>query len=113
MNFSDLVNKVPSAYYKKEGDFVDPYLYEIVLKVVELEFKTKLLNVTQSGSTLEEHLRAIEEYVKEAMQKKMEFYHKKEIDMLKLGCTLPNSTIICLHKSTNNKFYPFVEADRD
>ena len=33
--------------------------------------------------------------------------------MLKLGCTTPNLANICLHKSTNSKFYPFVEADKD
>ena len=49
----------------------------------------------------------------EAMQKMMEFYHNKGIDMLKLGCTLPNLANICLHKSTNSIFYPFVEADKD
>ena len=49
----------------------------------------------------------------EAMQKMMEFYHNKGIDTLKLGCTLPNLANICLHKSTNSKFYPFVEADKD
>ena len=49
----------------------------------------------------------------EAMQKMMEFYHNKGIDMLKLGCTLPNLANICLHKSTNNQFYPFIEADKD
>ena len=49
----------------------------------------------------------------EAMQKMMEFYHNKEIDMLKLGCTLPNLSNICMHKSTQNNFYPFVEADKD
>ena len=49
----------------------------------------------------------------EAMQKMMEFYHNKGIDMLKLGCTLPNLANIWLHKSTNNKFYAFVEADKD
>ena len=49
----------------------------------------------------------------EAMQKKTEFYHNKGIDMLKLGCTLPNLANICLHKSTNHKFFPFVEADKD
>ena len=32
--------------------------------------------------------------------------------MLKLGCTLPNLSNICLHKSTK-KFYPFVEADEE
>ena len=49
----------------------------------------------------------------EAMQKMMEFYHNKGIDMLKLGCTLPNLANICLHKSKNHKFFPFVESDKD
>ena len=49
----------------------------------------------------------------EAMQKMLAFYHKKEIEMLKLGCTLPNLAIICLHKSTSAKFYPFTESDKD
>ena len=39
----------------------------------------------------------------EVMQKIIEFYHQKEIDMLKLGCTLPNLANICLHKSTDSK----------
>ena len=41
----------------------------------------------------------------EAMQKMIAFYHDKDIDMLKLGSTL--------HKSTDAKFYPFTEGDRD
>ena len=49
----------------------------------------------------------------EAMQKMIEFYHQKEIEMLKLGCTLPNLANICLHKSTDSKFYPFTESDKD
>ena len=49
----------------------------------------------------------------EAMQKMLAFYHKKGIDMLKLGCTLPNLANICLHKSTSTKFYPFTETDKD
>ena len=49
----------------------------------------------------------------EEMQKMIQFYHKKGIDMLKLGCTLPNIINICLHKSTNYKFYPFFESDKD
>ena len=49
----------------------------------------------------------------EAMQKVIEFYHQKEIDMLQLGCTLPNLANICLHKSTHSKFYPFTENDKD
>ena len=49
----------------------------------------------------------------EAMQKMIQFYHNKGIDMLKLGCTLPNLANICLHRSTNYKFYPFCESDKD
>ena len=41
------------------------------------------------------------------------FYHDKGIDMLKLCCTPANLATFCLHKSTNKKFYPFVEADKD
>ena len=47
------------------------------------------------------------------MQKMVQFYHQKENDMLKLGCILPNLANICLHKSNNEKFYPFCETDRD
>ena len=43
----------------------------------------------------------------------IEFYQQKQIDMLKLGCTLPNLANICLHKSTDSKFYPFTESDKD
>ena len=43
----------------------------------------------------------------EAMQKTIAFYHNKDIDTLKLDCTLPNSAIICLHKSTDADVYPF------
>ena len=49
----------------------------------------------------------------EAMQKMIEFYHNKGIDMLKLGCTLPNLANICLPKSTDSNFYPFTESDKD
>ena len=45
------------------------------------------------------------------MQKTIEFYHNKGIDMLKLGCTLPNLANICLHTSTDSKLYPFTESD--
>ena len=47
------------------------------------------------------------------MQKLIQFYHNKGIDMLKLGCPLPNLANICLQKSTNYKFYPFCESDTD
>ena len=43
----------------------------------------------------------------------MKFYHDQKINMLKLGCTLPNLANICLHKSMDRKFYPFIEADKD
>ena len=49
----------------------------------------------------------------EAMQKVVAFYHKKRIDRLKLGCTIPNLANSCLHKSTSAKFYPFTETDTD
>ena len=49
----------------------------------------------------------------EAMQKMIELYHNKGIDMLKLGCTLPSLANICLHKSTDSKFYPFTELNKD
>ena len=49
----------------------------------------------------------------EAMQKMVQFYHQKKINMLKLRCTLPNLANIFFHKSTNEKFYPFRESDRD
>ena len=49
----------------------------------------------------------------DAMQKMIEFYQDKGIDILKLGCTLPNLANICLHKSTDYKFYPFFSSDSD
>ena len=50
----------------------------------------------------------------ESMQKLIAFYNDKDIvDMLKLGCTLPNLANICLHKSTDEKFYPLTEIDKD
>ena len=49
----------------------------------------------------------------ETMQKMIEFYHNKGIDMLKLGGTLPKLADICLHKSTDSKFYLFTEWDQD
>ena len=33
--------------------------------------------------------------------------------MLKLVCTLPNLANICLHKSTDYKFYPIILSDSD
>ena len=47
------------------------------------------------------------------MQKKIEFYHNKGNDLLKIGCPLPNLANNCLHKSTDSKFYPLTESDKD
>ena len=49
----------------------------------------------------------------EAMQKLIASCHDKDIDMLKLGCILPNLANICLHKSTDAKFYPFTVGDKN
>ena len=49
----------------------------------------------------------------EVMQKMLAFYHKKGIDRLNLGCSLPNLANNCLHKSTSAKFYPFTETDKN
>ena len=52
----------------------------------------------------------------ESRQKKIDFDHDKDIDMLKLACTLPNLANICVHKSndakSDAKFYPFTEGDK-
>ena len=49
----------------------------------------------------------------EAMRKKIAFHHDKDIDMLKLGCTLPNLANICRHKTTDAKLFTFPEGDKD
>ena len=49
----------------------------------------------------------------EAMQKRIAFFHDKDIEMLKPGCVLPNQANIFLHKSTDAKFYPFTEGDKN
>ena len=45
--------------------------------------------------------------------RKWSFHHKKDIDLLKVGSTLPNLANICPHISTSVKFYPYAESDRD
>ena len=40
------------------------------------------------------------------------FHHDKDIDRLKLGCALANLANICLNKSADTKFYPFMEGDK-
>ena len=49
----------------------------------------------------------------EALQKLTAFYHDKDIDILKLGCTLQNLAKFCIHKATDAKFYPITEGDKD
>ena len=49
----------------------------------------------------------------DAMQKTIVFYHDINIDMLKLGCTLPKLAKICLHKSTDAKLCQITEGDKD
>ena len=46
------------------------------------------------------------------MQKIVGFFHSLS-RVLKLGYTLPNLAINCLHKPTSPKFYPFTETDKD
>ena len=49
----------------------------------------------------------------DAMRKMVAFCHKKGIDMLKLGCTVPNMANICFHKPTSAKLYSFTETDEN
>ena len=49
----------------------------------------------------------------EAMQKVVDFYHNKGIQMLTLGNTLPSLANICIHKSTTANFYPFTKSDKN
>ena len=48
-----------------------------------------------------------------AKQKMIALYKDKDIEMVKFCCTLPNQTNICLYKSTDAKFYPFTEEDKE
>ena len=49
----------------------------------------------------------------EGMQKKIDLYHDKDFDMLKLCCTLPNQANICLHNNADVSFYPITEGDKN
>ena len=49
----------------------------------------------------------------DAIKKQIAFYHDKDFYLLKLGCTSPKLANICFHKSTDAKFYPFTERDKD
>ena len=48
----------------------------------------------------------------EALQKMMQFYHQKAIDILKLSFTLPNLANCVLLSSTSLKFFPFNQEDK-
>ena len=41
------------------------------------------------------------------------FYQDKNVDMLKLGCELPNLDNIYPHKSKDAEFHPFTEEDKE
>ena len=47
------------------------------------------------------------------MQKLIEFYDNKGIDLLEFGVTLPNLASNCSHKSIDSSFYLFTETDND
>ena len=47
------------------------------------------------------------------MQNMIDFCHNKDIDILRLGCALPNLANICLHKSTDANFYLLTDADKE
>ena len=47
------------------------------------------------------------------MRKMIELCYNKGVDKLMLGCTLPTLANICLHKSTDSKFFTFIETDKD
>ena len=45
-----------------------------------------------------------------ARQKTITFCHDQDIDILKLGCTLPNLARTCLHKSTDTKIFLLMDS---
>ena len=46
------------------------------------------------------------------LQEKIDFYHNKGTDLLKLGCTLLKLAEIWLLKAIVSNFYPFIETDK-
>ena len=50
---------------------------------------------------------------REAMQNMIRFYHDRNVDILKVGYTLPSIANRMLHLSTDLKFYPFAQKDED
>ena len=81
--------------------------YELLQKIKKLEQMSSIrdflccYNKEDVGPTLE------------AIRKMINFHYDKDIHSIKTGCTLPNLADICLHKSTDTKYYPITEADRD
>ena len=49
----------------------------------------------------------------DAMTKMIQFYHSKQIDMLKRGYTLPNLADRILHSLTDAAFFPVCEQDKE
>ena len=74
----DLINKVRFGNYS--------YLKNIWEKHIMITFKD-FLRCYNNKNVI---------HTLEALQKNIDFYHDKGIDMLKLGCTLPNLANICL-----------------
>ena len=118
--FSILRNSNPLE--KEYNDFQN--LVNSGLTTEQAVAKLRLDRVPPTGAQNYSYLQNFSDFLKwynkqdvvptlEAMQKMIQFYHNKGIHMLKLGCTLPNLANICLHKSTDSKFYPFTESDKD
>lgn len=50
---------------------------------------------------------------REAMERMLNFYHSRDVDLMKVGYTLPSIANRMLHKSTSLKFHPFAQKDED
>ena len=112
-DFQNLVNSdltTEQAVVKLRMDRIPPFGVE---KYLYLQSVWKNINMQYFSDFLKWYNNKDVVPTLEAMQKMIEFYHNKGIDMLKLGCTLPKLANICLHKSTDSNFYPFTESDKD
>ena len=114
--YTDYVNLLKSGLTTEQAN-IKPKLSKTTPTVIEnYQYLQKLWKQEQMSS-IKDFFRWYNNKVVvptlEAMQKKIDFYHDKDIDMLKLGCTLSNLANVCLHKSTVAKFYPFTEGDED
>ena len=84
--------------------------------------KLRLKNVPPSGIDNYNYLKVVWEQEQMATFRDfVKWYNNKDVvptleamqKKCKKKCTLPNLANICLHKSTNHNFFPFVEADKD